>query len=73
MTSSVKKFFGNLGIDTRLLGMIGALFILWVLFDIVTGGRYLTPRNLFNLSVQTASVGVMALRPQSENSTDRAQ
>jgi D-xylose transport system permease protein len=60
MTSSLKKFFGDLGIDTRLLGMIGALVILWVLFDIFTGGRYLTPRNLFNLSVQTASVGVMA-------------
>ncbi len=60
ITSSLKKFFGNLGIDTRLLGMIGALVILWVLFDIFTAGRYLTPRNLFNLSVQTASVGVMA-------------
>jgi D-xylose transport system permease protein len=29
-------------------------------FHAVTGGLYLTPRNLFNLSVQTASVAVMA-------------
>jgi D-xylose transport system permease protein len=43
-----------------MLGMIGALFVLWVLFDLFTGGRFTTPRNLFNLSVQTASVAVMA-------------
>ena len=44
----------------RLLGMLGALVVLWVMFDLITGGRFLTPRNLFNLSVQTASVAVMA-------------
>lgn len=60
MQNSVKKFFNNLGVDTRLLGMIGALVVVWVIFDLVTGGRFLTPRNLFNLSVQTASVAVMA-------------
>lgn len=57
---SVKTFFNKLGIDLRLLGMIGALVILCVMFDLITGGRFLTPRNLFNLSVQTASVAVMA-------------
>ena len=49
-----------LRIDARLLGMIGALLIIWVGFDLLTGGLFLTPRNLFNLSVQTASVAVMA-------------
>jgi D-xylose transport system permease protein len=57
---SAKTFFNKLGIDLRLLGMIGALVILCVMFDLITGGRFLTPRNLFNLSVQTASVAVMA-------------
>ncbi len=47
-------------LDLRLLGMIGALIIIWVVLDILTGGRFLTPRNLFNLSVQAASVAVMA-------------
>lgn len=60
MQSQFKTFFKNLGIDTRLLGMIGALVILWIMFDLITGHRFLTPRNLFNLSVQTASVAVMA-------------
>ena len=60
MQNSAKTFFSKLGIDTRLLGMIGALVVLWIVFDVITGGRFLTPRNLFNLSVQTASVAVMA-------------
>ncbi len=60
MQNRFSTFFKKLGIDTRLLGMIGALVILWIMFDIITGGRFLTPRNLFNLSVQTASVAVMA-------------
>ena len=52
-------------IDARLLGMIAALILIWVGFhvygQIVNGyGAFLTPRNLWNLSVQTASIGVMA-------------
>ncbi len=50
----------SLEIDLRLLGMIGALLVIWLVFHAVTGGLFLTPRNLFNLSVQTASVAVMA-------------
>jgi D-xylose transport system permease protein len=47
-------------IDTRLLGMLGALAIIWVGFHFWTGGTFLTPRNLWNLSVQTATVAIMA-------------
>ena len=47
-------------IDTRLLGMLGALVIIWVGFHFWTGGTFLTPRNLWNLSVQTATVAIMA-------------
>lgn len=50
----------RLEVDTRLLGMILALLVIWIGFDLLTGGRFITPRNLFNLSVQTASVAVMA-------------
>lgn len=60
MQNSAKNFISKLGIDTRLLGMIGALVVIWIVFHIASDGRFLTPRNLFNLSVQTASVGVMA-------------
>ena len=49
-----------LEMDTRMVGMIGALAVVWIGFDILTGGAFLTPRNLWNLSVQTASIAVMA-------------
>lgn len=47
-------------IDTRLLGMIGALIVIWVLFNVFSDGTFLTARNLWNLSVQTAVVAIMA-------------
>ena len=47
-------------VDTRLLGMLGALLIIWIGFHIWSGGTFLTPRNLWNLSVQTAAVAIMA-------------
>ena len=56
----VTRFFRATEIDTRLLGMIGALVIIWIGFHIMTGGLFLTPRNLWNLSVQTTSIAVMA-------------
>eukprot|EP01133_Synstelium_polycarpum_P028410 gene28410-34473_t len=40
--------------------MIGALVVIWIAFQVLSGGQFLTPRNLWNLSVQTSSVAVMA-------------
>lgn len=52
-------------IDTRMLGMIAALALIWLGFHLYTvissgEGLFLTPRNLWNLLVQTSSVAVMA-------------
>lgn len=58
--SVVGRFIKATELDTRLLGMIGALLLIWILFDVFSGGLFLTPRNMWNLSVQTASVAVMA-------------
>ena len=44
----------------RLLGLIGATIVIWIGFNILSGGSFLTARNLWNLSVQSASVAVMA-------------
>ncbi|MBD8064399.1 sugar ABC transporter permease [Devosia sp. PTR5] len=57
--NALQRFLSATEVDTRLLGMIGALAIIWVGFNIFSGGLFLTPRNLWNLSVQTASVAVM--------------
>jgi D-xylose transport system permease protein len=58
--SALKRFFQATEIDTRLLGMVIALVLIWVGFDILSNGLFLTSRNLWNLSVQAASVSVMA-------------
>jgi D-xylose transport system permease protein len=47
-------------IDTRLIGMLIALAVIWVGFNILSNGSYLTARNLWNLSVQSASIAIMA-------------
>lgn len=50
----------TLEVDTRLLGMIGAFILLCLAFNFITEGRFLTPRNIFNLTIQTVSVAIMA-------------
>ncbi len=60
-----RQFLEATEIDTRLLGMVGALLLIWVgfhLFGYYKNGfaAFLTPRNLWNLSVQTSSIGIMA-------------
>ncbi len=67
--SAVTRFFRATEIDTRLLGMIVALLIIWIGFDVYSGilrpadglfgGSFLTPRNLWILLVQTSSIAVM--------------
>lgn len=75
--SGFGRFLRATEIDPRLLGMVGALLLIWVAFESYSAfvlGRpsmllgasqaeangFLTPRNLWNLSVQTAYIGIMA-------------
>jgi D-xylose transport system permease protein len=64
------RFLRATEIDARMLGMVAALFIIWIGFDIFSGirtgngegllgGSFLTPRNLWILLVQTSSIAVM--------------
>ena len=46
--------------DPRMIGMVAALAVIWLGFDWLSEGAFLTPRNLWNLLVQTASVAIMA-------------
>ena len=59
-SGAVKRFFKATEIDPRMLGMIGALLLIWIGFHFMSNGLFLTPRNLWNLSVQSASIAVMA-------------
>lgn len=63
--SAIVRFLRATEVDTRMLGMMGALVLIWIGFhlygQIVNGfGAFLTSRNLWNLSVQTSSIAVMA-------------
>ncbi len=67
---AITRFFRATEIDTRMLGMVAAIFVVWCIFDIwsgmkianegLFGGSFLTPRNLWTLLVQTASIAIMA-------------
>src|SRR5689334_2063354 len=56
----VRSRLAILEVDTRLIGMIAALAIIWIGFNIAGHGSFITARNLWNLSVQSASIAIMA-------------
>ncbi len=61
----ITKFLRGTEIDARMLGMFGALLLIWVgfhLYGVIFNnyGAFLTFRNLWNLSVQTSAIAVMA-------------
>ena len=55
-----RSFLASTEIDTRLAGMVTALVVIWVAFHSLSGGNFITSRNLWNLSVQSTSIAVMA-------------
>ena len=60
-----KRLMRATEIDARMIGMIAALALIWLGFQVCTyvqsgEGLFLTPRNLWNLLVQTSSIAVMA-------------
>lgn len=59
-TGQRRSVIEALELDMRLMGMIGAFVVLCLAFNVVTDGRFLTPRNIFNLTIQTVSVAIMA-------------
>jgi D-xylose transport system permease protein len=66
----VARFLRATELDTRMLGMVAALLVIWAGFDIYSGmlrpneglfgGSFLTPRNLWTLLVQTSSIAIMS-------------
>ncbi|TNC50829.1 sugar ABC transporter permease [Rubellimicrobium rubrum] len=59
-TTPKRSLMAQLEIDTRLLGMLGAFALLCLVFTVVTGGTFLSARNIFNITIQTVSVALMA-------------
>lgn len=46
-------------IDVRTYTMIGALVLIWVLFTILTQGKFIGVRNISNLARQMSTVGIL--------------
>src|SRR5579863_9077071 len=73
---AVTRFFRATEIDTRMLGMVGALLIIWIGMDLIgvwkdsgftldpatiwNNDIFLTSRNLWNLLVQTSVIAVLS-------------
>jgi D-xylose transport system permease protein len=55
-----RSIINTLELDVRLLGMLAAFAVIAVVFTIWTGGTFVSPRNVFNMSVQTVPVAIMA-------------
>jgi D-xylose transport system permease protein len=56
---SARSLIAGLEVDGRLLGMILAIGVVWIVFHFWSNGLFLSPRNLWNLSVQSAAVAIM--------------
>jgi D-xylose transport system permease protein len=56
----LREFVTATEVDTRLLGMFAALAVIWVGFHLMSDGKFITSRNLWNLSVQSTSIAIMA-------------
>ncbi len=57
---SWRSLVSNSEIDTRLIGMMAALAVIWIAFHLMSDGKFITSRNLWNLSVQSTSIAIMA-------------
>jgi D-xylose transport system permease protein len=50
----------RLRLDPRLTSMIAALVVIAIALNVMTGGLFLSAENLYNLSIQTCVIAVMA-------------
>ena len=58
--SSVLTAFKQASIDWRLVMMASVLAAIALVFNVLSGGLFLSPENLYNIAQQTAVVGVVA-------------
>lgn len=58
--SAISRIIREAEVDTRMLAMIGAMLVIWLVLNILTDGIFFTARNLYNLAVQSSVVGTMA-------------
>jgi D-xylose transport system permease protein len=58
--SRLRGWFAATEIDLRLFGMLLALALILLTFNVLTGGRFFRPGNMVTLAVQTIPVAILA-------------
>ncbi|QJR15232.1 sugar ABC transporter permease [Usitatibacter palustris] len=56
----MRTWLERAGFDARFTSLLLALAIIWGALAFATGGIFVTPRNLYNLSIQTCVTAIMA-------------
>jgi D-xylose transport system permease protein len=56
----MRSWLERAGFDPRFTSLVLALALIWVALAVATDGIFLSPRNLYNLSIQTCVTAIMA-------------
>ena len=56
----MRSWLERAGFDPRFTSLVLALALIWAALAVATDGIFLTPRNLYNLSIQTCVTAIMA-------------
>jgi D-xylose transport system permease protein len=56
----MRQWLEKAGFDPRFTSLALALVLIWAALAVATDGIFLTPRNLYNLSIQTCVTAIMA-------------
>jgi len=60
MSNETPGWWRRAGVDLRLLLMSVLLVVMGIVFNVMSGGVFLSPENLYNVAQQTAVVGIVA-------------
>ncbi len=58
--SSIRRLMAQTEVDLRLFGMLVALAIILITFNILSGGKFFQPTNMITLAVQATGVAIIA-------------
>src|SRR5499427_10323486 len=56
----MRHWLERAGFDPRFTSLVLALVLIWGALAVATDGVFLSPRNLYNLSIQTCVTAIMA-------------
>jgi D-xylose transport system permease protein len=58
--ASIRELLAQTEIDLRLFGMLVALAVILLTFNIISGGKFFQPTNMVTLAVQAAGIAIIA-------------